>query len=169
MNNIVLIGMPGCGKSTIGVVLAKVMGYHFIDSDLLIQERENRLLSQIIEEEGSVRFNQIENEVNSGIQTERAVIATGGSAIYGKEAMDHLGKIGVIVYIRLPLHELRSRLGDLTERGISMEAGQTLGDLFLERTPLYEKYAQITVDVEGLMLRDSVLLIRREYERYLKS
>lgn len=169
MDNIILIGMPGCGKSTIGVVLAKVMGYHFIDSDLLIQERENRLLSQIIEEAGSEGFNQIENDVNSGILARRSVIATGGSAVYGIEAMAHFREIGVIVYIRLPLKELEGRLGDLAERGISMRKGQSLGELYAERVPLYEKYAHVIVDVEGLSIRESVMLIQETIEGYRKS
>jgi len=162
MDNIILIGMPGCGKSTIGVVLAKVMGYHFIDADLLIQEKEGRLLSEIIEEKGPEGFNQIENEVNSTIFIDRAVIATGGSVVYGKEAMSHFGKIGVIVYLRLPLDELQNRLGDLAERGISMREGQTLKDLYDERTPLYEKYAHLTVDLDGLTIRESVMRIREK-------
>ncbi|MEL7654407.1 MAG: shikimate kinase [Bacillota bacterium] len=166
MENIVLIGMPGCGKSTIGVVLAKVMGYHFIDSDLLIQERENRLLSQIIEEEGPDKFNQIENEVNAGIMADKAVIATGGSVIYGDDAMLHLAEIGVIVYIRLPLEELQDRLGDLAERGISMKEGQTLEDLYRERTQYYEKYAHIIIDTEGLSIREAVKLIQKRYKDY---
>ncbi len=164
-----MIGMPGCGKSTIGVVLAKVMGFHFIDSDLLIQERENRLLNQIIEEVGTEGFNQIENEVNSGIMTERTVVATGGSAVYGKQAMAHFRQTGVIVYLRLPLYELENRLGDLVERGISMRQGQTLRELYRERTPLYEQYAQITVDVEGLTIKDSVMQIKESFEEYRKS
>lgn len=168
MDNIILIGMPGCGKSTIGVVLAKVMGYHFIDADLLIQEKEGRLLSEIIEEKGTEGFNQIENEVNSTIVIDRAVVATGGSVVYGKEAMAHFGKTGVIIYLRLQLNELQNRLGDLAERGISMKDGQTLKDLYDERTPLYEKYAQITVDLDGLIIRESVMLIRENYISYLK-
>lgn len=165
MDNLVLIGMPGCGKSTIGVVLAKVLGFHFIDSDLLIQEREHRLLSQIIEENGADGFNQIENQVNAGIMADRTVIATGGSAIYGEEAMAHLKEIGVIIYIRISLDELLNRLGDLTERGISMKEGQTLKQLYDERTPLYEKYAHIIIDAEGLSIREAVMLIRENYER----
>lgn len=164
--NIVLIGMPGCGKSTIGIVLAKVLGFHFIDSDLVIQEKKNRLLSQIIEEVGPDGFNQIENEVNAGIIAEKTVIATGGSAIYGEEAMTHFSDIGVIIYIRLSLKEIETRLGDLVERGISMKEGQTLSDLYKERTPLYEKYADLTVDVDGMAIRESVLLIRDHLERY---
>lgn len=166
MNNIILIGMPGSGKSTVGVVLAKVLGYHFIDADLLIQERENRLLSEIIEAAGPEGFNQIENDVNSTIKAEKSVIATGGSVVYGKEAMTHLSEIGTIIYLRLPLDELENRLGDLVERGISMKKGQTLEDLYRERTPLYEKYADLTVDVGGLSIRETVMLIRDKYRRY---
>ncbi len=167
MNNIILIGMPGCGKSTVGVVLAKVLGYHFIDADLLIQERENRLLSEIIGEAGPEGFNQIENEVNSTIEADKAVIATGGSVVYGKEAMAHLSGSGVIIYLRIPLGELENRLGDLVERGISMREGQTLNDLYAERTPLYEKYADLIIDAGGLSIRETVMLIRERYKNYI--
>jgi shikimate kinase len=166
LNNIILIGMPGCGKSTIGVVLAKVMGFDFIDSDLLMQQRENRLLSQILEEDGPEAFNRIENEVNASIQAEKTVIATGGSVVYGKDAMEHLRNIGVVVYLRLPLEALEERLGDFTERGISMKEGQTLKDIYDERTPHYERYAHIIVDVADLSIRNSVMLIRSRYEEY---
>ncbi len=167
--NIVLIGMPGCGKSSVGVVLAKVLGFRFIDSDLLIQEKEGRLLSEIIEEEGPEGFNRIENKINSEITARRAVIATGGSVVYGKEAMAHLRENGTVIYIRLPLEELENRLGDLTARGISMKAGQTLRDLYEERTPLYEKYTHLSVDVEGLSIRETVMLIREQCLRYIKT
>jgi shikimate kinase len=169
MNNIILIGMPGCGKSTVGVVLAKVLGHHFIDADILIQERENRLLSEIIEEAGPGGFNQIENEVNSTIKADKAVIATGGSVIYGKEAMAHLSEIGTVIYLRLPLGELENRLGGiLAERGISMREGQTLKDLYEERTPLYEKYADLIVDAGGLSIRETVMLIREKYQNHIQ-
>ena len=163
-SNIILIGMPGCGKSTIGVVLAKVLGYRYLDSDLLIQEQEGRRLSQIIEEEGILGFNQIENRVNASIQEEGTVIATGGSAVYGEEAMKHLGTIGTIVYIKLPYEEIQKRLGDLNERGITIKEGQTLMDLYHERVPLYEKYAHLTVETDGLELRDSVKRIKEKLE-----
>lgn len=159
MENIVLIGMPGCGKSTIGVVLAKVMGYKFIDSDLLIQEMENRRLSEILEEAGPETFNQIENRINASLQTNKTVIATGGSAVYGEKAMEHFRKIGLVVYIRLPYEEIERRLGDLAERGISMKAGQTLKDIYEERAPLYEKYADVILDTQGLEIKDAVKMI----------
>lgn len=165
-NNLVLIGMPGCGKSTIGVVLAKVLGFHFIDSDLLIQEKEHRLLSELITIYGHDGFNRIENQVNTSIQTENSVIATGGSVIYGSKAMDHLRKIGTVVYIRLAYEEIESRLGDLKERGISMRENQTLEELYQEREPLYRQYAHIIVNTEGLSIRESVLLIKEQYEKY---
>jgi len=165
MSNVILIGMPGSGKSTIGVVLAKVLGYNFLDSDLLIQEREKRRLIEILEEDGPEAFNQIENQVNSSIEAERTVIATGGSAIYGEAAMHHLRDLGEVVYIRLPYEEIEERLGDLTERGISMKEGQTLHDLYEERSPLYEKYAHIAVDTEGLELRDAVKMIKERLRR----
>ena len=123
-DNIILIGMPGCGKSTVGVVLAKHMGYRFIDSDLLIQEREHRLLSEIIEQEGLDRFDQIEEEVNASIEAEHAVIATGGSVVYGPKAMEHLRNIGTVVYLKLSYEEIADRLGDLTARGVSVREGR---------------------------------------------
>ena len=145
-DNIILIGMPGVGKSTVGVVLAKVLGYQFVDADLLIQEAEGKLLSELIEENGTDGFIEIENRVNSQIQTHRSVIATGGSVIYGKEAMEHLKSIGTVVYLKQNLRVLQRRLRNLKGRGVVLKEGQTLADLYKERTVLYEKYADITVD-----------------------
>ncbi|MBO6163886.1 MAG: shikimate kinase [Lachnospiraceae bacterium] len=161
MNNIILIGMPGCGKSTVGVVLAKAMGYDFLDSDLLIQQREGRVLSRILEEEGPDAFNRIEEDVNASIQAKRTVIATGGSVVYGPRAMEHLREIGTVIYLKLPLAEVAERLGDLTERGVSLHEGQTLEDLYRERIPLYEKYAHLTIDASGAGIRHVVTAIRQ--------
>lgn len=149
MNNVVLIGMPGAGKSTVGVVLAKMLGYQFMDSDLLIQTKENRRLSEIIEQEGIEGFIQIENKINSEIEADCHVIATGGSVVYGQEAMEHLQTIGTVVYLNISCEELKSRLGDLTCRGVVIRKGQGLNALYEERCPLYEKYAHITIDCEG--------------------
>ena len=146
--NIVLIGMPGAGKSTVGVVLAKKLGYHFLDSDILIQESEDRTLPEIIAAEGTDGFLEIEDRVNSQIDTEKSVIATGGSAVYGKNAMKHLKSIGTVVYLAVSYESLEKRLGDLTDRGVALKEGQTLLDLYRERCPLYEKYADITIDEE---------------------
>lgn len=152
-SNIILIGMPGAGKSTVGVVLAKKLGYRFIDSDLVIQEKYGKLLYQLIEERGEAGFLMLENEINASITAEGAVIATGGSAVYGKEAMRHFREIGQIVYLKLPFEELEQRLGDLHERGVVLKKGYTLRDLYEERIPLYEKYADITIACEGKDIR----------------
>ena len=158
--NIVLIGMPGCGKSTVGVVLAKALGMDFIDSDLLIQRSRNMRLHQIIEQVGDEGFRAIENEVNAAIDTDNCIIATGGSVVYGQQAMEHLRQIGTVVYLRLDYEQIEERLGDLHARGVSMKPGQTLRDLFDERTPLYEKWAHETVACDGLRLREVVAEIR---------
>ena len=155
-DNIVLIGMPSCGKSTVGVVLAKALGYRFVDSDLVIQERTGKLLSEIIDEKGLETFNEIENEINASLDYHKAVIATGGSVIYGKEAMEHLQSIGQVVYIELPFETLCERIGDLTARGVSIKEGQTFRELYEERRPLYEKYADITIHGENLSIREMV-------------
>ena len=154
MKNIILIGMPGSGKSTVGVVLAKKLGYQFIDSDLVIQERCRKLLHQLIEERGEAGFVMLENEVNASILADRAVIATGGSAVYGKEAMAHFRQIGKIVYLELAFEELEKRLGDLHERGVVLKEGMTLKELYEERIPLYEKYADIVIPCTGRDIRD---------------
>ena len=148
-NNIVLIGMPGVGKSSAGVVLAKVLGYEFVDSDLVIQKEENRLLKDIIAEDGLDEFIRIENRVNSNLNVNNCVIATGGSVIYGKEAMEHLSEIGVIVYLRATFDTIDSRLGNLEGRGVAIKRNQTLFDLYQERTILYEKYADVVVDLDN--------------------
>ena len=149
MKNIVLIGMPGSGKSTVGVVLAKMLGLHFLDSDLVIQETEGKLLSEIIEEKGPDGFLAVEDRVNAGLQCEKTVIATGGSAVFGANAMAHLKEIGTVVYLKLSYEELTTRLGNLKGRGVVLRDGQTLKDLYDERIPLYEKYADVIVDAEG--------------------
>lgn len=147
--NVVLIGMPGCGKSTIGVVLAKVLGYEFTDSDLLIQKQEGKLLREIIAEQGEEEFLKIEEAVNAGIWTERHVIATGGSVIYSDKAMQHLKEIGTVVYLKLSFASICNRLGNIRRRGVVLKDGQSLKDLYDERIPLYERYADITIDAEG--------------------
>lgn len=154
--NIVLIGMPGCGKSTVGVVLAKALGMDFIDSDLLIQQVQGKKLAQIIDEVGDDGFRQVENQVNASIQVENTVIATGGSVIYGEEAMAHLREIATVVYLQLSYPKVEDRLGDLHARGVTIKPGQTLLDLYNERVPLYEKYAHVVMPCDGLKLREVV-------------
>lgn len=160
MNNIVLIGMPGSGKSSTGVVLAKSMGMEFVDSDIVIQRREGKRLSEIIDAVGDDGFREIENRVNASLDVSNTVIATGGSVIYGPEAMEHLRQIGTVVYLQLSYPRLEERLGDLHARGVTMKPGQTLLDLYNERCPLYEKYAHITLACDGLRLREVVLRLQ---------
>lgn len=155
-DNIVLIGMPGVGKSTIGVILAKILGYQFLDADLVIQEREGMLLKEIIAEKGIDGFIQIENEVNRSLNAHKTVIATGGSVVYGKEAMEHLKKIATVVYLEIGLPALCRRLGNLKKRGVVLKEGQTLKNLYEERIPLYEKYADLTVNEHKCTIEQTV-------------
>lgn len=162
MKNVILIGMPGAGKSTVGVVLAKRLGYTFLDSDLVIQQKYGRLLHELISEHGVEGFWKIENDVNAGLTCDRTVIATGGSAIYGKEAMEHLRSMGTVVYLRLTLEQIAERLGDLTERGVTLREGQDLKALYEERTPFYEKYAHVIIDCDGQQVRELVARIAQQ-------
>ena len=145
-NNITLLGMPGVGKSTIGVILAKILGYKFIDTDLIIQEQEGRLLKTIIAEDGIESFMALENKTIANLTAEKAVIATGGSAVYGAEAMARLGQIGAVVYLQLDLKTLSQRLKNIKNRGVVFKEGQNLTDIFQERVPLYEKYADLIIN-----------------------
>jgi len=155
-SNIVLIGMPGVGKSTVGVILAKILGYDFLDTDLLIQKSENKLLKDIIAEKGVDGFIRTENKVISGISAENSVIATGGSAVYGKEAMERLSEIGTVVYLKLDYDRLRRRLGNIKNRGVVIRDGQSLKDLYNERIPLYEQYADAVIDENGCNIEKTV-------------
>lgn len=158
-NNIVLIGMPGVGKSTVGVILAKVLGYQFLDADLVIQQQEGKLLKEIIREVGTEGFIEVENRVNAGIECSKTIIATGGSVVYGKEAMEHLKEIGTVVYLEVPYSTIEKRLSDIKGRGVVLRDGQTLYDLYMERTPLYEKYADFCVSEDGLNVEQTVELL----------
>ncbi|WP_349669735.1 shikimate kinase [Lacrimispora sp.] len=150
LDNITLIGMPASGKSTVGVLLAKRLGYSFVDVDIVIQEQEGRLLKEIIAEEGQEGFLRVENRVNAELSVHNSVIAPGGSVIYGKEAMEHLKKISTVVYLKLSYEAVEERLGNLTDRGVVLKDGMTLKDLYEERIPYYEQYADITVDETGI-------------------
>lgn len=162
MQNLILIGMPGCGKSTVGVVLAKVLGMSFIDSDLVIQQHEGKRLSQILDEIGDDGFRALENSINASLQAENSVIATGGSVVYGEEAMAHLRSIGTVIYLQLTYERVEDRLGDLHARGVTIKPGWTLRDLYNERTPLYERYAHLTIPCDGLRIREIIALIREQ-------
>ena len=169
-SNIVLIGMPGVGKSTIGVILAKVLGYQFIDTDLVIQKEEGKLLKDIIAKVGPEGFIEVENRINASIEAENSIIATGGSVIYGRKAMEHLSTIGTISYLSLPFEELEKRVSDIKGRGVVLKEGQTLKDLYYERTPLYEKYADIVIDEKGLNVEETIdkILNSKEKEQWGK-
>ena len=143
--NIVLIGMPSCGKSVTGVILAKILKKKYVDGDLLIQEQAGRGLQDIINNDGIEAFKKLEEEVLGSIDVTNCVIATGGSAVYYDSAMKHLSKDGVVVYIDVPLNDLKKRLSNIKTRGVAMAKGQTLDDLYEERKPLYEKYAEIII------------------------
>ena len=155
-DNIVLIGMPGVGKSTVGVILAKVLGFQFVDADLVIQEKEGKLLREIIAEEGPDGFIAVENRINSEKESHHSVIATGGSVVYGKEAMEHLRQIGTVIYLKLDYADIDRRLSDIKGRGVVLKDGQTLKDLYDERVVLYEKYADITIAEDGLNVEQTI-------------
>ena len=155
MDNIVLIGMPGCGKSTIGVLLAKILGYSFLDTDLIIQHAEGKRLFEIIRDKGSDYFAETENSILSQIRAHKTVIATGGSAVYGKEAMENLSSIGCVVYLEVSPKRISKRIRNFSARGIVMENGQSINELYKERHPLYKKYAHITVNCNTGTLRQN--------------
>ncbi len=156
MKNIVLIGMPGAGKSTIGVLLAKTLLSDFVDTDLIIQKKYSCSLCDIIEKEGRHAFIEIENSTIAECDFHSSVIATGGSAVYGEKAMNRLRENSVIVYLDLPLNELKKRLSNIRTRGVAMKKGTTLEELYSERCPLYEKYADITVKCENMTAEECV-------------
>ena len=163
-DNVVLIGMPGVGKSTIGVILAKLIGYQFLDADLVIQQQEGKLLREIIEEAGTEGFIEVENRVNAGIKAVRTVIATGGSVVYGREAMEHLKSIGTVVYLKVSYPILEKRLADIKGRGVVCKENQSLYDLYQERTPLYEQYADIQISEEHLNVEQTVEKLVQELD-----
>ena len=148
-DNIILIGMPGCGKSTIGVLLAKNLAYGFLDSDLVIQEQSGRKLQDMIDAMGPEAFSAFEDAVNATLIPHNTVIATGGSAVYGTRAMEHFKQIGTVVYLKASYETIEKRIRNFATRGIVIPEGQTFRDVYNERTALYEKYADITVDVDA--------------------
>lgn len=166
--NYTLIGMPASGKSTVGVLLAKRLGFSFVDVDIVIQEKEKRLLKEIIAQEGTEGFMAVENRINACLDADRSIIAPGGSVVYGKEAMEHLREISTIVYLKLSYEDVERRLGNLVDRGVVLKDGMTLRDLYNERVPLYEKYADITVDETGQTAGETVDYLRGMIEKKIR-
>ncbi len=161
-DNIVLIGMPGSGKSTVGVVLAKMLNYEFVDVDLVIQQRCDKTLQRLIDALGPAGFIDVENEVLQSLDFQHTIISTGGSAVYSHDAIKHLAQEGVIVYLAVGLSSLEERLADFSERGVVMrqEGAMSLETLFAERAPLYEEHADVTVDVDGLSITEAANAVR---------
>lgn len=161
MGNVILIGMPGSGKSTAGVLLAKALGFHFVDTDLKLQQREGALLQDILGARGVQAFLDLEQEIICSVQCNNTVISPGGSCVCRERAMAHLQSLGRLIYLSLPLEELEARLQNISTRGIAMEPGQTLGDLYARRAPLYRRWADLTVDCAGQALEETVAAVLR--------
>lgn len=155
--NIILIGMPGCGKSTAGKLLSELLGFAFIDTDLLIRDRAGKTLNEILTEDGKERLLELEEALNCGLEAENSVIATGGSAVYSEKAMEHLASLGSLLYLKLSEEELKKRLSDYETRGIVGQGGADFHELFCERVPLYEKYADYIVPMQGESAKENAL------------
>lgn len=156
MSNIILIGMPGCGKSTVGVILAKTLGIGFVDTDLIIQQQEKRLLQDIIDTDGIDYFLDCEAKAVKSLDYDNCVIATGGSVVYREGAIDHLKKNGKIIYLNVPLSEIKKRLNNISTRGIAAQKNDTIDDIYNERVTLYNKYADITLELDGTSVEQAV-------------
>ena len=159
---VVLIGMAGAGKSTVGMALAQTLGWAFMDSDYLMEALYADRLQSVTDALSKEAFLNLEAVVLGSIRVQRTVIATGGSVVYGAEAMAHLKSIGTVVYLRLTCENITERLGDLHARGVTIKPGWTLRDLYNERCPLYEQYADIVQDCDGLRLRDVVAELQKK-------
>mgnify|MGYP005764271701 FL=1 len=154
--NLIFIGMPAVGKSTVGIVVAKRLGMQFIDTDLLIQEQEGKLLREIIAEKGQDGFLEIENRVNASVTPENAVISPGGSVVYCREAMEHYKKIGTVVYLKASYQTIKKRIRNPKKRGVVLRDGQSFRDLYNERVPFFEKYADITICEDGCRIEETI-------------
>lgn len=156
MQNVVLIGMPACGKSTVGVLLAKTLGVGFYDTDLCIQQREQRLLQQILDEKGIDYFLDAERDAILSLDCKNAVVATGGSAVFRDEAMQKLKRGGIIVYLDVSLETVKQRLQNIKTRGVAAPKKESIDDIYRERLPLYQKYADLTLCVDGCTCEETV-------------
>ena len=156
MSNIVLIGMPGCGKSTVGVILAKTLGIGFVDTDLIIQQREKRLLQDIIDTDGIHKFLDCESEAVQSLDCDNCVVATGGSVVFREDCMNHLKENGKIFFLNVSLPEIKSRLDNINTRGVAADKSQTIDDIFNQRYPLYEKYADYILELKNSNVEETV-------------
>ena len=168
-DNLIFIGMPAVGKSTVGVVVAKRLGKRFVDVDLVIQEQEKKLLREIIKDVGEDGFLKVENRVNAGIEAENSVISPGGSVVYCEEAMRHYKEIGTIVYLKASYQTIKRRIRNPKKRGVVLREGQTLRDLYNERVPYFEKYADITVCEDGCRIEETIENVLNAVENYKKT
>ena len=165
MDNIILIGMPGAGKSTLGVLLAKAMGKLFVDTDIIIQQKTKRLLQDIIDNDGTDAFLKLEEDILLTVCEENTVIATGGSAVYSEKAMEHFKQNGKIVYLHVDFAEIEKRVTNITTRGIVLKNGKSLADAFDERKPLYDKYADVVIDCTGSTIENSVKMLAEKLSK----
>ena len=165
MSNIILIGMPGAGKSTLGVLLAKAMGKLFVDTDIIIQQKTKRLLQDIIDNDGTDAFLKLEEDILLTVNETNTVIATGGSAVYSEKAMEHFKKSGKIVYLHVDFAEIEKRVTNITTRGIVLKNGKSLADAFDERKPLYDKYADVVIDCTGSTIENSVKMLAEKLSK----
>ena len=161
MDNIILIGMPGSGKSSVGVVLAKALGLRFLDVDLLIQEREGALLQEILNERGVDRFLDVERDAICSVDCRHTVVAPGGSCVCREESIAHMRRLGTVVYLKLSLEEVEGRIHNLATRGIALSPGETIADVYEYRTPLYERCAHLTVPADGQSLAGTVEAVKK--------
>lgn len=159
MKNITLIGMPGSGKSTLGVLLAKTLGFGFVDTDLVIQQREGDLLQNILDKVGTEAFLDLEADAICSVDCDKTVIAPGGSVICRERGIEHLRALGPVVYLRIPCDVLEKRIHNMGSRGIAFRPGETLKDIYDYRTPLYEKYADIVVDGDKGSLEETLAAV----------
>lgn len=156
LNNIVLIGMPSSGKSTVGIILAKYLCMNFIDTDLIIQKNTGKALQKIIDEDGLERFLEIENKVMINLNCKNTIIATGGSSIFSASGINHLKANSIVVYLEISYPILVKRINNIQTRGIVMRADQNLKDLYDERSPLYEKYSDMKINCDLLTTQECV-------------
>ena len=158
-DNLILIGMPGCGKSTCGVLAAKALCKRFVDTDLLIQDKEGLSLQEILNAKGAAYFSEAESHVLQELSAQNSIISTGGSAVYYEDAMKHLKERGTVIYLRISLEEMLSRIRNITTRGILLKPGETVQEMYNARVPLYEKYADLVIDCDDLTAEQAVAAI----------